>query len=256
MKSFILLLCLVATSFSLALAQGGRIKFEKLEHDFGKIKEDGGNVTYKFTFLNTGTEPILISNVQASCGCTTPGWSTEPILPGKEGFVTAQFNPIGRPGPFIKGLTISTNGVPDKLQLTIKGEVLKAEPATMLEPKEYIQYFPYNKKVITLGDPKFQDFLKGLKDNYEKKGSLTFSIESSSSQVPTKQYRTNEALTKARASDARKKILELLPKVGIDPNKVTFSTDRTLVQGPSYKKDAAENMDEYEKYQYVKVLAQ
>lgn len=252
MRTF-LVLCLTLVAL-VATAQTPKIKFEKLEHDFGKINEEAGLATYVFNFVNEGNAPLIVNNAQASCGCTTPDWTKEPILPGKKGFVKVVFNPANRPGPFTKGVTLSTNAEPANVQLTIKGEVIAAGSATAPEPKEYIQYFPYNKKVITLGDERFQDFVKSLVPNYQKYGKLNITIESSSSNVPTKSYANNELLTQARATEARKRILETLKKNGVDPEKVTFGKDITRVQGPAYKKDAAEKMAEYEKYQYVKVV--
>jgi len=236
------------------MAQTGKVKFEKQEHDFGKINEEAGLSTYTFTFVNEGTAPLLINNAQASCGCTTPEWTKEPVLPGKKGSVQVQYNPANRPGPFTKGITINTNGDPATVQLTIKGEVIPAGAAVVAETKEYMQYFPYNKKVITLGDERFQDFVKSLLPNYKKFGKLTFNIESSSSRVPTKKYTTNELLTKERAEEARKRILDVLKANGVDATKVTFGEDRTVVQGPEYRKDSKEKMTEYEKFQYVKVV--
>lgn len=253
--SKLLFLCFCLLS-SLAIAQTGKVKFEKLEHNFGKINEESGVATYTFSFTNEGNAPLLINNAQASCGCTTPDWTKEPVLPGKKGMVQVQYNPANRPGPFTKGITISTNGDPATVQLTIKGEVIPAGAAVAAESKEYMQYFPYNKKVITLGDERFQDFIKSLVPNYQKFGKLTFNIESSSSRVPTKKYTNNEQLTKDRASEARKRILELLKANGVDVNKVTFGEDRTIVQGPEYRKDFKEKMAEYEKFQYVKVVGE
>ena len=82
--------------------------FEKMEHNFGDIME-GASVETTFKFKNTGKEPIILSSVQASCGCTTPSWSKEPILPGKSSKVTATYNTQGRPGNFVKTITINSN---------------------------------------------------------------------------------------------------------------------------------------------------
>jgi hypothetical protein len=60
--------------------------FESMEHDFGKIKEDAGPANFNFNFKNTGKVPLVISAVNASCGCTTPEWSKEPVLPRKSRF--------------------------------------------------------------------------------------------------------------------------------------------------------------------------
>ncbi|MEP3389412.1 MAG: DUF1573 domain-containing protein [Reichenbachiella sp.] len=102
----------------------GKLEFIINDHDFGEIKEDGGPAIYEFEFENTGTAPLVISHVRASCGCTTPGWSKEPVLPGERGFVKAQYNPRNRPGNFRKSLTITTNGDPAVTHAYIRGKVL------------------------------------------------------------------------------------------------------------------------------------
>jgi Protein of unknown function (DUF1573) len=114
----------------------GVIKFTKETHDFGKV-EEGVQATHTFEFTNTGTAPVVISNAQPSCGCTTPDWTKEPVMPGKTGFVKASFNSTGRPGNFNKNITVISNSETPQIALTIKGEVnpkgqaedKKSEPA-------------------------------------------------------------------------------------------------------------------------------
>ena len=100
----------------------GVIKFKNEGHDFGKV-EEGVQATHTFEFTNTGTAPVVISNAQASCGCTTPDWTKEPVMPGKTGKVTASFNSQGRPGNFSKTVTVVSNSETPQIVLTIKGEV-------------------------------------------------------------------------------------------------------------------------------------
>jgi hypothetical protein len=102
------------------------IKFEKLEHNFGKIKE-GTLATYSFVFENTGKAPLILTNVQASCGCTTPEWPKEPIMPGKKATIKAAYNSYGRPGQFHKAITVKSNAGLDVV-LSIKGDVLVNTP--------------------------------------------------------------------------------------------------------------------------------
>jgi hypothetical protein len=104
-------------------AQGTVIEFEKPSHDFGKIKEEEGPVVYEFKFTNKGNVPAVIGNVQASCGCTTPEWSREPVQSGKSGYIKAQFNPRNRPGVFDKSLTVTANTEPGTITLRIHGIV-------------------------------------------------------------------------------------------------------------------------------------
>ena len=69
-------------------AQEPVMTFEKTEHDFGKIDEAGGRVSTEFVFKNEGMAPLVLSNVRASCGCTTPSWTKEPVEPGQTGTIT------------------------------------------------------------------------------------------------------------------------------------------------------------------------
>ena len=79
MKKF-LTICLLALAGA-AHAQGV-MQFTTDNHDFGNVPE-GTMATHEFEFKNTGNQPIIIANVQASCGCTTPDWTKTPVLPGK-----------------------------------------------------------------------------------------------------------------------------------------------------------------------------
>ena len=105
-------------------AQQPVITFEKTDHDFGKINEADGRVTTIFTFKNEGMAPLVLSNVRASCGCTTPTWTKTPIEPGQTGDITVTYNPNGRPGRFQKTITITSNASEPTKKLTIRGEVI------------------------------------------------------------------------------------------------------------------------------------
>ena len=121
-------LLLTVLSFAVTVANAqGKIVFEQTAHNFGSnIPEKGGNVTHRFMFTNTGNEPVKIENVQASCGCTTPGWSKELIAPGEQGYVDATYRPLGHQGSFTKSLTVKNTGDPKQIALTISGTVIKA----------------------------------------------------------------------------------------------------------------------------------
>lgn len=111
-------------SFFISVGQQTKLlQFREDTHDFGTVDEDKGPVTHEFVFTNTSSRPVKILNVQASCGCTTPGWSKDPIPPGKNGFVQASYNPKGRPGYFNKSLTVTTDLEANPLVLQIKGNV-------------------------------------------------------------------------------------------------------------------------------------
>lgn len=99
------------------------IQFREETHDFGTVIEEDGPVAHEFVFTNNGSTPIQILKVQPSCGCTTPGWSKEPIMPGKTGSIKAQYDPKGRPGYFSKSLTVTTDVSNQPIVLHIKGTV-------------------------------------------------------------------------------------------------------------------------------------
>lgn len=107
------------------------IQFEVETHDFGTFKE-GVMATYEFKFKNVGKEPLILTNVSASCGCTTPEWPKEPIKPGQTAVIKAVYNSTGRPGTFVKNITVQSNAKTAMKMLTIKGNVESpnAQPAS------------------------------------------------------------------------------------------------------------------------------
>jgi hypothetical protein len=81
-------------------------------------------VTHEFKFTNTGNAPLVISSVQASCGCTVTEYSKEPIPVGGQGYVKATYN-AAKLGVFTKSVTVNANAEESVVQLTIKGEVVE-----------------------------------------------------------------------------------------------------------------------------------
>jgi len=97
------------------------IKMDKMEHDYGTIKQ-GGNGECEFKFTNSGKEPLVITNCQGSCGCTVPQCPPEPILPGKTGTIKVKYD-TNRPGAIYKTVTVNSNAKSGNVVLTIKGNV-------------------------------------------------------------------------------------------------------------------------------------
>ena len=97
-------------------------KFERLEYDFGQIKE-GEKVVYTYKFTNTGEAPLIVNSVQPSCGCTAPDWSKEPIPVGGTGFVKVEFDSNGKQGIQNKVVTVNANTWPKSLVLRFKAQV-------------------------------------------------------------------------------------------------------------------------------------
>ncbi len=105
-----------------ASTKGATFEWTQTIYDFGKIKLNNP-VTYQFSFANRGSEPLIISSVKASCGCTVAEYSKDPVAPGQEGFVKATFD-AAKPGVFTKTITVNANTEEGVVHLVIKGEVL------------------------------------------------------------------------------------------------------------------------------------
>ena len=92
---------------------------------------DGEKVEYIYTFKNTGSEPLVISNAKGSCGCTVPAWPKEPIAPGAEGEIMVRFDSKGKGrvggSTQSKTVTITANTTPPDTRIIIKGKVNKEE---------------------------------------------------------------------------------------------------------------------------------
>jgi hypothetical protein len=109
-----------------AKVDGPVLTLDKASHDFGTITQ--GDVVEKvFTFTNTGNQPLIITNVQTSCGCTTPEWPRNPIMPGGKGEIKVGFNSAGKMNRQDKKLPIISNAVNDPA-ISFTTNVLAKEP--------------------------------------------------------------------------------------------------------------------------------
>ncbi len=95
--------------------------FKETDHNFGTILYKGDGA-FEFVFKNTGKIPLIITDVQSSCGCTTPEWNKEPILPSKSGKVKVVFD-TQRIQPFVKTVKVFSNAKNSPVELIIRGEV-------------------------------------------------------------------------------------------------------------------------------------
>ncbi len=124
----------------IAFAQSGaKIEFKDAENtiDYGKVYKDSDSGLRTFVFTNTGDAPLIITNVQSTCGCTVPTKPTEPIAPGKTGKIDVKYNM--NPGPIRKTITVETNAVnvaEGRVAIKIKGDVLVKPDVNMLEKKK------------------------------------------------------------------------------------------------------------------------
>jgi hypothetical protein len=132
MKKIIASVLFVVATFSMSCSQvpanekvesifGPGIEFAVLEHDFGKIDQNGNGV-FSFDFTNNGTEPLILSNVRSSCGCTVPEWPREPINAGATATILVKYD-TRRIGAFSKSITVYSNATETPIILRIKGTV-------------------------------------------------------------------------------------------------------------------------------------
>lgn len=126
MKKLLATLVLAASTFAIADAQ--EIKFDKLTHNFGKFSESAPKVECVFNFTNVGNKPLVINQAVASCGCTVPQYTKQPIKPGEKGQIKVTYNGAGKfPGHFKKSITVRTNGVVEMTRLYVEGDMEEAK---------------------------------------------------------------------------------------------------------------------------------
>lgn len=107
---------------------GPQITFVESTHDFGDI-EQGTKVNHVFEFENSGTEPLILSNVLTTCGCTATSWPREPIAPGEGGEIAVSFNSAGKMGKQNKVITVVSNAVNSQERVKIITNVLPSKGA-------------------------------------------------------------------------------------------------------------------------------
>lgn len=203
MKKISLILATSLLSVSFGFAQGS-FKFKEETHDFGSI-EEGTVATHEFEFTNTGKAPIIISEVQASCGCTTPSFTKEPVLPGKKGHIKASYNSSGRPGAFNKSITVKSNATEAEAVkvLFIKGTV-NAKPKNENSPNLNLNKSSHNFGKIELGSVVSEKFTV----SNSGKGDLTIQGITSACQCVT--YTLSKATLKT--GESANLILKYKPK--------------------------------------------
>lgn len=98
---------------------------DRMDHDFGDIADNGGNVETKFTITNTGSNPLLISEAKGSCGCTVPDYPRDPIQPGESRDILVSFDPAGKEGAQNKTVTIMANTEPATTVINLRSNIIK-----------------------------------------------------------------------------------------------------------------------------------
>ncbi len=136
MKKITFIIAVVFSSMGFAQA---KIEFKDRDNtiDYGNVYKDVDSGVRVFVFTNTGDAPLIITNVQSTCGCTVPSKPTEPILPGKTGEISVKYNM--NPGPIRKTISVESNAANvegGRVALKIKGEVLVKEEENLLQKKK------------------------------------------------------------------------------------------------------------------------
>ena len=130
MKKIFLLMMMVVSSMTTVMAQDSadkkqaEIKFDKYIHNFGEVSELSPKVTCVFTYTNVGNAPLVINQAVASCGCTVPEYTKQPVMPGQKGEIKVTYNGAGKfPGHFKKSITVRTNGKVEMTRLYVEGDM-------------------------------------------------------------------------------------------------------------------------------------
>ena len=130
MKKIFLLMMMVVSSMTTVMAQKSadkkqaEIKFDKYIHNFGEFSELSPKVTCVFTYTNVGNAPLVINQAVASCGCTVPEYTKQPVMPGQKGEIKVTYNGAGKfPGHFKKSITVRTNGKVEMTRLYVEGDM-------------------------------------------------------------------------------------------------------------------------------------
>jgi len=139
MKKLLLLFAFFAVNAVSFAQSGAKIEFLNKDNtiDYGTVTKETDSGIRTFEFKNTGDAPLIIMNVQSTCGCTVPTKPTEPILPGKMGKIEVKYNM--NPGPIRKTITVESNAInveSGRIALKIKGEVIVKPEVNLLEKKK------------------------------------------------------------------------------------------------------------------------
>lgn len=176
LKKYFTIIFVLAFVQSMAQNSKETIVFDNSIWNFGEVDEANGMISHTFTFTNVSDSDFIISSVQASCGCTTPEWSSTPIKPGKKGIIKANFNPTGMLGEAHKSIIVYGNFKNDIAKvIEIKGKITSTRFGNTM-------YVAGQNGYLRLSDNKFDfgNFNKGKKDTtyilIENDGTDTFSV--------------------------------------------------------------------------------
>ena len=124
MKKIGILIVMVCLSLAAMAQKDAQIKFDKITHNFGTFSEKNPVQECVFTFTNVGEKPLVINQAVASCGCTIPKYTKQPVMPGQKGELKVTYNGAGKfAGHFKKTITVRTNGAVEVTRLYVEGDM-------------------------------------------------------------------------------------------------------------------------------------
>lgn len=124
MKKIGILIVMVCLSLAAMAQKDAQIKFDKISHNFGTFSEKNPVQECVFTFTNVGEKPLVINQAVASCGCTIPKYTKQPVMPGQKGEIKVTYNGAGKfAGHFKKTITVRTNGAVEVTRLYVEGDM-------------------------------------------------------------------------------------------------------------------------------------
>ena len=129
------------------------------------------------------------------------------------------------------------------------------EQLATVDKLDFEMHFKYNVTETDVNNAAFKEFVNNIMAVYKRKGTISLTITSSASYVPTKSFGGNKELSQARNNRIRDQLKKALKDKGVSEDKIVVTKVKTVVQGPTYKNDYLTNKAEYEKYQYVRVSA-
>lgn len=218
---FTLVLCCIVAMTQQLYAQQEIIKFETKEHDFGTFDE-GKVAEYKFVFTNTSGKPVKIQNVQASCGCTTPSWTKDSIPANAKGEIIASYNSEGRPGAFVKTITVTVNGseYAESYLLTIKGSVNGKVKPTDVNGMIVFEKNSHNFGKVQIGEAVAKTF------TFTNKGTHEISIFSLYAACNCVTHKVDKSIIKPNET-ATLELIYTPNKVGKQTENIMFYTNST-----------------------------
>lgn len=158
--SFVLL-AMLAFVVSAQAPADHKLKFEKNTHDFGEVKQ-GEPTQFTFKFTNTGDAAVKLTNVKASCGCTTPTWPREPIAAGATGEIAVKYD-SKRIGGFNKSIRVQYENRTDPITLFIKGNVKPTTPVTPVVKAPVVPVKPAINYSVPRGALSFEKMIENIR---------------------------------------------------------------------------------------------